>query len=706
MPRQNNIQFRRGSYSQWDSQSTGILANGEPGFVSDFNKLKIGDGITEWSDLNAVNDALTTLVFNDTGSTISGMSVVYINGAQGDLPKITLSIASGEMTSSKSYGIVVSDISTGSVGEVVVDGALKGLNTLSKFSGVTPGAALWLSPTVSGGITTTKSYAPNHSVFVGNLIRVHQNQGVINVRIINGFELDELHNVAVTGATNGQFLKYDSGSGLWVPSSSGSFDYLSSTSGDVTNLVVGSISGSDPLTISTPTASMVINDYTIFLQSDVKAGANLQLAESSTADSLLVTDGNKNVVSLISPSLTEIGYVSGVTSSIQSQLNGKQATLTNPVTGTGVVNHIPYWGSTSGLLADSNQLVWDSTNNRLGISTSSPSYSLDVSGTIGVSGIARFNNDIYMLDNTKRISWDNGTEYIGRQGDSIIIGTQSTTRILVSSTGGVGIGTESPGATLDVRGSAIFNEAGVDADFRIEGDTDANLVFVDASTDRVGIGTSTPSDKLNIVGNISAGTLSNTQGKFIAYGSASQPNLLFEGFGTDGTARISTNSGANRQLKIENDGASNTLGVYIEGDVGIGTTTPGYKLQVAGSFGATTKSFRIDHPSKKGYSLEYGSLESPYHGVRLTGRGKVIKGIGTVDLPDYLKDLIHDDESIVIQLTNYKHGKTLYVSNIDLQNDKFIVKADRAKSFGELEFFWTLTGVRKDVEDLVVEKEN
>ena len=149
---------------------------------------------------------------------------------------------------------------------------------------------------------------------------------------------------------------------------------------------------------------------------------------------------------------------------------------------------------------------------------------------------------------------------------------------------------------------------------------------------------------------------------------------------------------------------SERLRVDSTGNVGIGTTSPTYKLHVNGSFGATTKSFRIDHPSKEGYSLEYGSLESPYHGVRLTGRGKIIRGTGVVVLPDYLKDLIYDDESLTIQLTNYKHNKTLYIDSIDLQNDIFVVKADRAKTLEELLFFWSLTGTRKDVDSLIVEK--
>jgi len=45
---------------------------------------------------------------------------------------------------------------------------------------------------------------------------------------------------------------------------------------------------------------------------------------------------------------------------------------------------------------------------------------------------------------------------------------------------------------------AIFNDAGASLDFRVEGDTDANLLFVDGSTDRVGIGTSSPDSKLEV----------------------------------------------------------------------------------------------------------------------------------------------------------------------------------------------------------------
>ena len=50
-------------------------------------------------------------------------------------------------------------------------------------------------------------------------------------------------------------------------------------------------------------------------------------------------------------------------------------------------------------------------------------------------------------------------------------------------------------------GTFVFNESGADLDFRIEGDSDANLFIADASTDRIGIGTSTPDYTLDVAGN-------------------------------------------------------------------------------------------------------------------------------------------------------------------------------------------------------------
>ena len=58
--------------------------------------------------------------------------------------------------------------------------------------------------------------------------------------------------------------------------------------------------------------------------------------------------------------------------------------------------------------------------------------------------------------------------------------------------------------TEDTNNEITFNEAGVDVDVRMEGNTDQNLFLLDAGNDKVGIGTATPGEKLEVVGNISA----------------------------------------------------------------------------------------------------------------------------------------------------------------------------------------------------------
>lgn len=54
--------------------------------------------------------------------------------------------------------------------------------------------------------------------------------------------------------------------------------------------------------------------------------------------------------------------------------------------------------------------------------------------------------------------------------------------------------------TCDLDTAVVINDSGGDKDTRIEGDTDANLVFVDASADYVGIGKNDPSSKLDVNG--------------------------------------------------------------------------------------------------------------------------------------------------------------------------------------------------------------
>lgn len=72
-----SIQFKRGTSSRW-SELNLILEAGQPGFVIDENRLKIGDGVTAWNDLPYVGESC---VFNAQLHTdfpsIGSVNVIY-----------------------------------------------------------------------------------------------------------------------------------------------------------------------------------------------------------------------------------------------------------------------------------------------------------------------------------------------------------------------------------------------------------------------------------------------------------------------------------------------------------------------------------------------------------------------------------------------------------------------------------------------------
>lgn len=124
-------------------------------------------------------------------------------------------------------------------------------------------------------------------------------------------------------------------------------------------------------------------------------------------------------------------------------------------------------------------------------------------------------------------------------------------------------------------------------------------------------------------------------------------------------------------------------------------------LTVTNHLSAATKSFLICHPSEKGKMLQYGSLESPYHGIRLTGKNKLINNSIIINLPSYISSLV-SEEGINIQITNINHDKVLYVKQINIKENNFVVGVSCLLP-SECEFYWSFTAIRKDVPPLEVE---
>ena len=109
----------------------------------------------------------------------------------------------------------------------------------------------------------------------------------------------------------------------------------------------------------------------------------------------------------------------------------------------------------------------------------------------------------------------------------------------------------------------------------------------------------------------------------------------------------------------------------------------------------TSKLFDIPHPTKKGHRLAHGSLEGPELGVYHRGR---LKGSNRIDLPEYWKDLVHED-SITVQLQPIRHDQNIFVKEFD--NEKIIIEANTL----HVDCFYHVYGERKDVNKLIVEYE-
>lgn len=150
------------------------------------------------------------LCYNETGSQINKGSVVYISGAQGQRPSISLADADTEATSSKTFGVAAENIANGAEGFVATFGAVPELNT----SGFTEGQSLWLSST-AGQLTNVRPTQPVHSVFVGYCLRSHASSGRIFVNPQNGYEIEELHNVLISSPNLNHILYYDNVTQLW-----------------------------------------------------------------------------------------------------------------------------------------------------------------------------------------------------------------------------------------------------------------------------------------------------------------------------------------------------------------------------------------------------------------------------------------------------------------------------------------------------------
>jgi hypothetical protein len=195
------------NYIDFDTTPTVSNAVGRMYWDAAQNSLAIGLTSTLAAD---VGQTLYARATNAEAVTINKGQVVYTFGATGNRLSVKLAYNTGDATSAKTIGVAAENITAGGTGMIICQGVLDGLN-LGAYS---DGDSIYLGAT-AGSITATKPYAPNHLVYVGTVERANAGNGQLYVRIQNGYEMDELHNVSAQNPTNGQILIYNQTTSLW-----------------------------------------------------------------------------------------------------------------------------------------------------------------------------------------------------------------------------------------------------------------------------------------------------------------------------------------------------------------------------------------------------------------------------------------------------------------------------------------------------------
>ena len=156
-------------------------------------------------------------------------------------------------------------------------------------------------------------------------------------------------------------------------------------------------------------------------------------------------------------------------------------------------------------------------------------------------------------------------------------------------------------------------------------------------------------------------------------------------------------------------GGSSVDTISVIGDMTVsGSVDCGNKGRLAARFGsadAKPKPFDLEHPTKgKGHRLRYACIEGPEVAVYCRGR---LKDSNVINLPDYWKDLVHED-SITVQLQPIGSNQNLVIQEF---NNEFIVIAedstntDLITDLSTIDCFYHVYGERKDINPLIVEYE-
>lgn len=183
--------------------------------LTGYTYTRQGDTIVLLSDGTGGKNYLEIDVLNGGADPLPKMAVCHFKttSSSANTPEVLLADNQTEATSSKTMGLLKDTIAPGATGKLILVGEYDAFDT----SAYSVGDKLWLGTT--GGILLDPPAAPRHAVFLGIVSRSQSNNGRICIKIQNGYELEELHNVTDTDYTTPQdedsLLLLDNTQSLW-----------------------------------------------------------------------------------------------------------------------------------------------------------------------------------------------------------------------------------------------------------------------------------------------------------------------------------------------------------------------------------------------------------------------------------------------------------------------------------------------------------
>jgi hypothetical protein len=154
----------------------------------------------------------------------------------------------------------------------------------------------------------------------------------------------------------------------------------------------------------------------------------------------------------------------------------------------------------------------------------------------------------------------------------------------------------------------VFNEGSADADFRVESDGNANMVFVDASTDRVGIGYASPTKTLDVNGEVRINTVTAT------------PTSLLGKDGSNVVGEVTTVAQTGLMTRGETTATTGSPSAIFTVTHGLGATPTSVLVTSAGLAGAEKIIFEVYGKNDTTFSVQawnYDGTEASSKSVKI-----------------------------------------------------------------------------------------